>query len=559
MARLIPHADPSHITLEPERQVAERLCAQLPKNAFVFHSYPWLRPERDLDRRNAPTILREGEADFVVVHPRYGIAIVEVKGGYMRYNPVNLQWDRAGGTHDVTDPFAQASKNMRAIEGQIKQRSFGSYPQLPFSRVRCVVFPNCDYSGTMPPGAHETILVGASDLARLGEKIEDLFKLQPFVPSIGLSPTSLDGIVRALTSTFQLIPALWSELEEQEKRLFRFTEAQTNILLVLQAHTRATIQGVAGSGKTVLAVTKARQFADEGKRVLFVCFNEMLAEWVRSQLPAQYHAAITVRNYHKLCSEWVKAAGLKWPTAIDETSFFKEDAPKLLEEAIDRLPDKCFDAVVVDEGQDFIPEWWDTLELINRQPTEGPLYIFFDPDQQIFQSTAPAMPDLGRPFLLPVNCRNTERIASQCGAILGKKIPVNCGTPEGRLPKSVVAPTPAQQIQEVERQIKEWMTPGTGLKANQIAIVTCGNVQKSSLGGLKSIAGIPLTTDLGEWQRGRAVLLTSLYRFKGLEADALILADVVAPNLESSTAPFRPQHFYVACSRAKHLLTILLL
>jgi superfamily I DNA and RNA helicase len=418
------------------------------------------------------------------------------------------------------------------------------------------VFPDCDYRGSVPPGAHESALFGASDLTTLGLKVENLFRLQPFVPTTELSSTVLDGITRGLTSTFQLVPALWREVEDQERRLFRFTEDQLNILKVLQSHVRAAILGVAGSGKTVLAIAKARSFADEGKRVLFLCFNEMLAEWLRLQLPAAYCDSVSIRNYHKLCHEWVKAAGLVWPKAVDEAAFFRSEAPKLLEQAIDLLPERCFDAVVVDEGQDFMPAWWDTVELINKRPTEGPLYIFYDPDQQIFQATAASMPDLGAPFLLPFNCRNTERIASRCGEILGKRIPVNRGAPEGRAPKLIEAPSSEQQIKEVERQIKEWMTPSIGLKSNQVAVVTRGKVQNSSLAGVRSLAGYSVTENLSEWRSGAGILLTSLYRFKGLEADALIVADVIQPDPQAAHGGFRPQHLYVACSRAKHLLTI---
>lgn len=557
MARLIPHTDPGQIKLDPERRVAEALCGQLPKKVIVFHSYPWLRPEHDLNRPGSPNILREGEADFVVVHPRYGIAIVEVKGGDLHYDPSAHRWDREGATHPVKDPFSQAAKNLHAIEGQIKQRSFGEYQQLPFSRVRCVVFPHCNYKGSLPPGAHESTLVGASDLKKLGQKIEDLFKLQAFVPKSELSPEVLDGITRGLTSTFQLVPALWSEIEDQERRLFRFTEEQLTILKVLQSHSRAAIQGVAGSGKTVLAIAKARSFADEGKRVLFLCFNEMLAEWLRFHLPEAYRDSVTIRNYHKLCREWVKTAGMAWPNAVDEAAFFNSEAPKMLEQAIDLLPERCFDAVVVDEGQDFMPAWWDTVELINKRPTEGPLYVFFDPDQQIFQETPASMPDLGSSFMLPVNCRNTERIASRCGKILGKSIPVNRDAPEGKPPLVVYAPSAETQIGEVEKQIKEWTLPSTGLKLNQIAVVTRGNVQNSSLAGVLSVAGLPFTADLTRWRAGAGILLTSLYRFKGLETDALILADIIPPDPEAAPAGFRPQHFYVACSRAKHLLTII--
>lgn len=557
MAKLIPNIDPSEISLEPERKVAEALCAQLPKEAVVFHSYPWLRPERDLDRPSARVVLREGEADFVVVHPRYGIVVVEVKGGHLSFDPQTRLWHREGGTHRVKDPFDQASRNLHAIEEQLKRRSFGEYQQLPFSRARCVVFPHCEYCGTFPAGADKSLLFSASDLANLGTRIEALFRLQAFVPPAELQRTILDGITLALTSTFRLVPALWCEIEEQEKKLFRFTEAQVNLITFLQSHDRVAIQGVAGSGKTVLAIAKARSFADAGKQVLFVCFNEMLADFLQSQLPDEYTNSVTIRNYHKLCRDWVRAAGLAWPHMVDEQAFFEKAAPLLFEQSIDLLPDRCFDAVVVDEGQDFMPAWWDTIELINKQPTEGPLYIFFDPEQQIFHRTAPAMPDLGRPFVLPVNCRNTRRIASRCGEIIGREIPVNPEAPYGRSPVVVCAADPTAHVAAVEKQIKQWMSPSARLKPSQVAIVTRGSVRHSPLAGVTQLGGCSITEELREWQRGAAILLTSLYRFKGLEADALILADIVKPDARAEHHGFRPEHYYVACSRAKHLLTVI--
>ncbi len=557
MAKLIPHTDTSLIANEPERQVAEALCEQLPNSVKVFHSYPWLRPDRDLRRTGEKTVLREGEVDFVILHPRYGIMIVEVKGGHLRYDPESQQWERAGGRHKVKNPFEQAAKGMYAVEESLKTRSFPGMDQLPFSMARCVIFPNCDYKGTLPPGADRSMLFGASDLERIGERIESLFKIQPFVPRESLNQRILNGIMGGLTSTFQLVPALWQEVEAQEKKLFRFTETQLNLLSFLGSHPRATIQGVAGSGKTVLAISKARAFADEGKRVLFVCFNEMLADWLNAELPETYRESVTIRNYHKLCREWVKAAGIPWPKVADETAFFSKEAPKLLERAIDLLPDRSFDAVVIDEGQDFEADWWDTIELINKRPTEGPLYIFHDPDQQIFNDSPPTMPDLGVPFFLPVNCRNTGLIAARCGQILGKDIPVNSDTPEGRKPKFIHATTEQEQRAEVDKQIKAWLDPVGGLKGGRVAVVTRGNAEKSSMGGLKSIGGQPLTTDLSNWRNGTGILLASLYRFKGLEADAVILVDVTQTERNAKPGGFRPEHFYVACSRAKHLLTII--
>ena len=549
--------------MAPERVVAERLCAQLPPGVVVFHSYPWLRKERDLDKPNNRDVLREGEADFVIVHPRYGIAVVEVKGGQMFFEPATQKWDRCGATHQVKDPFDQAAKNLHALEKQLEERSFPKHQYskgLPFSRTRCVVFPDCDYQGTLPAGAERSSLFGAKDLAHLGARVEALFRLEPFVPNEALDKATLQGITDALTSTFRLTPALWREIEEGNRLIVRFTEDQLRLLDFIDSYQRAIIEGVAGAGKTILAMTKARRFADEGKtkgkRVLFLCFNEMLADWLNAALPEDYRGRITIKHYHKLCSEWCKNAGLIWPQA-DRWEFWTDDAPRLLEQAIDLLPESRFDAVVVDEGQDFHTSWWDTVELINRKPMEGPLYIFTDPAQQLFQARDPSMPDLGKSFVLPCNCRNARVIAEACGKIIGKQIPVKQDAPAGQM-RIISAPTPESQRKEVERQVKEWVSSGAELGCHQIAVITRTSVEKSSCAGLGQIAGQRLSSNLADWRNGDTILLTSLGKFKGLEADALVLVDAQEPDPSAGPQGFRPAHYYVACSRAKHRLTVLM-
>jgi hypothetical protein len=554
MAALIPHYDPEDITTPSERVVAEALCAQLPKNVRVFHSYPWLRQERDLEKPGKREVIREGEADFVIVDPRYGFMVIEVKGGHMFYEPSTQRWDRRGATHPVKDPFGQAADNLRVMERILQERSFPGGPnQMPFVRARAVVFPDCDYQGTLPPGATTANLFGAKDLAVIGRKVEQLSQSYPFKASPqGIGQAILDKILMALSSTFRLTPALWREVEDQEKQIHRLTDEQAQILDFLGDRERAMIRGVAGSGKTMLAMIRARRFADEDSKVLFVCFNSLLADWLERELPEEYRNLITIRNYHKLCAEWVKRAGIPWPNAGSDAEFWKSKAPRLFEQALDRLPDDRFDAVVVDEGQDFETDWWDGLEMVNRNMTDGALFVFLDPAQRIFSESQAYLPVLGEPFTLPVNCRNTEAIANKCGQVLGENIRTRPGAPKGREPVRIVAETSAAQASAVEKQVKEWLN--AGLKPSQIAVVTARSVENGCLHRKDRLAGALLTDDLARWRKGEGVLISTVGKFKGLEADAIVLTDV-----PEYSPYFRKEHLYVACSRAKHLLTVITL
>ena len=92
MARLIPKVSVEEIQVKPERDVASALMEKLPEECIIYHSYPWLKLDRsDLDRSYK---LKEGETDFVVVDPLYGILTLEVKGGQVEFDPTFHKWHR---------------------------------------------------------------------------------------------------------------------------------------------------------------------------------------------------------------------------------------------------------------------------------------------------------------------------------------------------------------------------------------------------------------------------------------------------------------------------------
>jgi hypothetical protein len=125
MARLIPKIAVDDISLKPERDVARALVEQLPQDCIVYHSYPWLRADRN--DKNGKTTLKEGEADFVIVHPDLGLLILEVKGGTVEYDSECHLWYRCLSSNrrkEIKDPFRQANKNMHCLDKEIVKHSF---------------------------------------------------------------------------------------------------------------------------------------------------------------------------------------------------------------------------------------------------------------------------------------------------------------------------------------------------------------------------------------------------------------------------------------------------
>jgi hypothetical protein len=556
VARLIPRIPVAEIALKPERDVARALVEQLPDDCLVYHSYPWLRADRD-DRGGAT--LREGEADFVVVVPSHGMLVIEVKGGVVVYDAETRSWYRElpnGSRKLIQDPIEQARRNLHHLERQILTQGYPGRKSLPFTYGYAVAFPDCEYQGPAPPGAEPVIILTVRDLPLLDRRVTGILRQWSRASEPPrLSPDDLVAAQRGISPVFQLLPVLFRQIDEQEERLFRMTEDQLRLLDFLQAHDQALIEGVAGSGKTLLARAQAQRFADAGKRTLFVCFNKALAQWLRSSIPDTYADRLVVQHFHGLCADLCRKAGIPFAPPTEQSGdFWRDQAPELLLQAIEVMPQAGrFDAVVVDEGQDFLPAWWIPLIAINARDDKGPLFIFYDPAQNLFGAEAGSLPTLGSPFRLPTNCRNTRTIARTCGEIIGQGIPTRADAPEGQAVRYLVAGSRDEQKAAVGKVLDEWIRVG-GLRPSRVVILCPFRQERSSLAGVSVVNKFPLTSDLEEWKRGDAVLFSTVRAFKGLEADAIVIMDVPADVTPDS---FPTADWYVACSRAKHLLTVI--
>jgi superfamily I DNA/RNA helicase len=250
-----------------------------------------------------------------------------------------------------------------------------------------------------------------------------------------------------------------------------------------------------------------------------------------------------------------RKAGIPFAPPTEQSGdFWRDQAPELLLQAIEVMPQAGrFDAVVVDEGQDFLPAWWIPLIAINARDDKGPLFIFYDPAQNLFGAEAGSLPTLGSPFRLPTNCRNTRTIARTCGEIIGQGIPTRADAPEGQAVRYLVAGSRDEQKAAVGKVLDEWIRVG-GLRPSRVVILCPFRQERSSLAGVSVVNKFPLTSDLEEWKRGDAVLFSTVRAFKGLEADAIVIMDVPADVTPDS---FPTADWYVACSRAKHLLTVI--
>ena len=251
MARLFPALDTGEIENPGERSVARALVDQLPSRMEVFHNFNWL------GRSRQGTII-EGECDFVLLDPENGLLFVEVKGGSLLFDGREWVRDVRGERRSLNkDPFAQAQRDMHDIIELVKRRFARAGNDLPFTYGFAVAFPDCRIAGTLPPSIQPELILDAARLQGTRDGIRRIFASFSRNSHRALSDREVQSVREALYPKYHLVPVIWRKIEDQEERLRRLTDDQQRLLDILANQSKAAIRGVAGSGKTILALAKA--------------------------------------------------------------------------------------------------------------------------------------------------------------------------------------------------------------------------------------------------------------------------------------------------------------
>jgi superfamily I DNA/RNA helicase len=265
---------------------------------------------------------------------------------------------------------------------------------------------------------------------------------------------------------------------------------------------------------------------------------------------------ISVSTYHGLA----RKAFNEWATLAAPTnqSDYNERPEDLLFEALDsikRSPEKVakflFDAVIVDEGQDFKSDYWIPVSDLLKDPITGVFYVFFDDNQRIYEqiSHIPISKEQ-QPLVLSDNCRNTKSIFSTLQKFTNTSIETRCIGPEGRSVEYVSAQND-DEVHKALRSLLHDLVVNRGANASQIVVLT-PRAKTNSLwkDGLK-LGNYSLKWD-ALISNNYNIKVSTIQSFKGLESPIVILTEMQYAFVEA-----REQLAYVGISRARnHLIVI---
>jgi hypothetical protein len=542
MARMIPSGCPPDTISVAERLFFAALQEQLDDDYTVIHSVPWLNVR---DRH-----LQQGECDFLILHPVFGMLSIETKPGDVHYDGISGMWHRSDGSSLGKDPYLQAQQSSFALHSILCQRVRG-WSDSQFAHGHAVVFSEADHiQGRLPSHALPLITLLHGDIKSLPSKLQNILTHYG-APQSKSREELIDAAVKALRDVFQLIPTFAGQLERQVDCLRRLTAQQIEVLNLMRDTKRLLIRGCAGSGKTLLALEKAARLSRQGKRVMLLCFNIPLAEWLRTAVE-QDELAIDVFHFHDLCRHLAESAGLEYrePQEPDlRSDFYNVVSPSLLEQAVSCGAGPRYDAIIVDEGQDFVADWWLPIEELLTDSREGVMYVFYDPEQNIFAREFGFLVNEAK-LALDKNCRNTHQIANYVNNLSASAMAPAEFTEEGFAPEEHVVHSPEEELAAVERIVSE-LVKKRKFSPSRIVIVGKRRLQNSAYANCAHLAGVRLIDEAVGEVDPDGIRYATIYRFKGLEADCVILSGFSEP-IEGTLNT----ELYCAASRAKFLLHI---
>ena len=411
-----------------------------------------------------------------------------------------------------------------------------------------------------------------------------------------------------LGEQFDLASATYKRLSDEQQRL-------------VEQHWEGPrlIRGVAGSGKTVvLAQNCARRiarllrdsgnlFGDRSPRVLAVCFNRTLAPFIDSRIRDAYHYrtgdsvpdeilevhSMNALMWHLAQRGLWKYQSTKEHTAGERASYYLRS----LNTTPYSLSQQCrYDAVYVDEGQDFEPIEFELLLRLCQDGHQDPhMFVFYDDAQNLYGKKRPNWTDIGlnivgRSTVMTRCFRNTKQIVepafnmlvgaysdrtvqnrqyADMGGLSERKlideandghVTVSFADREGAPVNAFNADSVASEHLWVEMRLRKLLIDEE-IRPEDILLLTHRRKRATDVADFLQKADLPIKGTRRPFQEEEKdnsitepgyLTVSTVHSAKGYDAYVVII--IGAEDFEDSEADRAA--FYVACTRARELLEI---
>lgn len=471
-----------------ERRTAERLEQKLDADYLLWYDVP-VGP-------------RQQHPDFVLIHPRRGILILEVKDFRLSslLHANKQTWDIHGdfGPKTIPNPLEQARQYAHQVvnalerDAQLVQPEGRYQGKLAFAWSYGVVLPNITRAQFDKAELHHAIeshRVLCQDemgAAMTSEELQSrLWGMFPYQMAGVMSLPQLERVRWIMFPEVRVHSqgALFAAESSQDAELpsmMRVMDLQQEQLARSLGYGHRVIHGVAGSGKTMILGYRAEHLAKaqtaNSKPILILCYNEPLAKQLARVMNAKGIAdRVHAVHFHKWCRDQIVAYGQYLPDNNLPVDVKMAEMVRRVITGVDRrqIPSGQYQAVLIDEGHDFAPEW---LKLVVQMvdPATNSLLVLYDDAQSIYERSRVRDGDKqfsfkgvgiqaqGRTTILKINYRNTRQILQMASLVASDLLtdqdrdddgvpllkPVSCGR-DGEVPLIICLPTLREEAAKI--------------------------------------------------------------------------------------------------------------
>jgi len=435
---------------------------------------------------------RQGEVDFLAIVPGLGVITIELKSSYLdaktRSRPGFRYKD--GNFTPLDEVFFKLLENERSVRALLSKK----FPKIFSGRV--VYFQRVPGEALSRLPCPQNLYIDGSCAYA---DVPDLIAVKALQQQVELNRRYNFPLFQTLTESqaAEIAGYLRGELIESENALCeRYiagpkSEVAENLRLsynMLRGMQRLLVKGPAGSGKTYMLRSRARELSP-GKKALVICYNKMLAAQLEKDLKDCPGADVYYLEAYML-----RKSGARRPESVTSEIMRGELAARALEKLKRKKP--AYDLLLVDEFQDMLTKPW--LELLDASVkgglAAGKVWLFAD-----FSMAALNRPDVkaaeflktygfqDRMITLNVNRRNAQNVGRalcEISRFPGKKPVYEDFSCKYEFPVDVVTyATPADHLAKVSAKIAELTGPAYGYKPIDLTLLSAHSDKNSALAG----------------------------------------------------------------------------
>ena len=571
-----------------EKRLAERLEQKLDDDYLLWYDVP-VGPKRS-------------HPDFVVLHPRRGLLILEVKDWHLdtirQASKGPLEILAEGIPKTVSNPAEQACQHAHHVVDALK-------------RDAQLIHAEGKWQGMLTfPWSYGVVLTNITrkqfEAAELHRAIEEHRVVCSDEMTESVDPEALQSrfwgmfpvLMRGALSLPQIDRVRWTLFPEirvqNQGLLFDDNDAEARIPELLQVMDlqqeqlarslgdgHRVIHGVAGSGKTMILGYRAEYLAKSvtSKPILVLCYNEPLAVKLASVMEAKgLSDRVHARHFHKWCRDQLVTYGLL-PTEKMSTSQLMEEFVDRVIRGVDKkqIPSGQYQAILIDEGHDFQPEW---LKLVTQMvdPETNSLLLLYDDAQSIYERQrtkqfsfkSVGIQAQGRTTVLKINYRNTRQILQTASLIAADLLtaedkdddgipllrPVSCGR-EGHAPLVVRLPSLRDEAVKVAELLSTAHQEGHAW--GDMAVICRQYAGMEECANALRLRKLPHQVRKGSGDfkpNADTIKIMTMHVSKGLEFPVVAVVGSGAMPRETDDEREEARLFYVAATRATQKLFI---